>query len=286
MENHETKILFWNTNAKSLATQITSIVALHDIDIVLLAESAYINTVDDLLQELNLPETHAGQHFQQISDNDTRVQIFSKIPAVAWSNQRHRDRYDIWRVRVDTDLFLAVVHFPEIMYEQGDGQRKSAIDLRLDIDEIEQRYVGRAVGTRSLGLPLMVIGDLNASPFDPGIAGVYGLNGTQRRIIAREGARMMNGIWYPFMYNPMWQFLGAPETKAPGTYYGRMSGRPVSYDWYVLDQVLLKPALLSRISDQDVRIIEHAGSESLVGNDRRPKVAISDHLPIVVTIRA
>jgi len=285
MSDFETKILFWNINRNQPGQHIAAIAQRDNMDIILLAESDYRFMPEALVSALNSAPRGRAASFRHIVDpNDGKVQIFSRIPQDKWKLLVHHSRYQIWRIRRSkrSDLYLAIGHFQELHYEQGDKQRKLAVDLRFDIQSLEKRVIGREAAAGHAGLPLIVIGDMNASPFDEGIAGVYALNATSRRAIAAEGAREMDGKFYPFMYNPMWQFLSASEDRPAGTYYKRLS-KPICYYWYVLDQVLLRPALMAAVKDEDIRIVESAGPVSLIKPNGTP-IEISDHLPIAVTV--
>lgn len=292
MTTQETCVLFWNINKKPLTENIARLVGGHDVQIVLLAESAYLDTPELLLDRLNAPPfTLSGdRRFSHITRGPVspRVQVFARGPFSRWRSLKVRSRYTIWRVTTESGntLLLTAAHFPSVWEEQGDEQRKTAVDLREDMDAVERFYTNEARGVKGFkGAPLVIVGDLNANPFDAGIAGVYGLNATQRRAVAGEGVRELDGRFYPFLYNPMWQFYGTREGAAPGTYYCRLS-RPVCYDWFILDQVLIRPSLLTLMDDASVKILASDGVVSLVqGNDSRPRKGLSDHLPLVFTLR-
>ena len=146
-----------------------------------------------------------------------------------------------------------------------------------------------------------MIGDLNASPFAPGIAGVYGLNGTAIRSEALKNERTVEGKSYRYFYNPMWRFLGLEgtrddhgnfrgknnETKSihtvPGTFFYSNYVKPVWHGWYVLDQVLVRSSLVNKI--RDIVIPRSDGITSFVtSHDHRPRKDISDHLPLILKI--
>lgn len=292
MPAQETCILFWNINKQPLTENIARLVGGHNVQVVLLAESAYLDTPDLLLNRLNAPPfTLLGDKpFIHITGKSAspRVQVFARSPRSKWRPLKERSRYTIWKVTTarGNTLLLIAAHFPSVREEQGDEQRKTAVDLREDMDAIERFYTNESRGVKGFsGAPLLVVGDLNANPFDAGIAGVYGLNGTQRRAVAREGVRELDEQFYPFLYNPMWQFYGSREGAVPGTYYCRLS-RPICYDWFILDQVLIRPFLLSVLDDANVKIPTSDGAVSLVqGNDLRPRRGLSDHLPLLFNLR-
>lgn len=292
MPTQETRVLFWNVNKQPLTENIARLVGGYGVQIVLLAESAYLDAPELLLDRLNAPPfTLSGdRRFTHITRGPVspRVQVFARGPRSRWRPLKVRSRYTIWRVTTESGntLLLTAAHFPSVREEQGDEQRKTAVDLREDMDAVERFYTNESRGVKGFGgAPLVIVGDLNANPFDAGIAGIYGLNATQRRAVAGEGVRELDGRFYPFLYNPMWQFYGARENAVPGTYYRRLS-RPICYDWFILDQVLIRPVLMPLMDDTSVKILTSDGVVSLVGgNDFLLQRGLSDHLPLVFTLR-
>lgn len=217
------------------------------------------------------------------------VQVYAKLPKkTRWVRETTHDRYVVWRVAVPGRriFHLAAAHFTAIQNDQGDGQRECAIALRTDLEQVEQKLYTRSSGLYEDGEPLsIVMGDLNANPFDAGITGIYGLNATGIRDTAREGIRNHQGREYPYLFNPMWQFL---TEDPPGTYYNRISA-PVRFDWFLLDQTLVRPGLLElfgKSEEADVRILTHDGEIDLIEGQRKdPIKGISDHLPIMFRFR-
>lgn len=95
--------------------------------------------------------------------------------------------YTVWSLFTDESnrLLLTAAHFPSIQEDQGDGQRKVAIDLRDDLWALEARrsLLRDDVNGQKQSPFSLVIGDLNANPFDPGIAGICGLNANLTRCL-------------------------------------------------------------------------------------------------------
>lgn len=159
------------------------------------------------------------------------------------------------------------------LYQQGDEQRECAIALRLDLERAEAKWEN----------PIsIVMGDLNANPFDAGIVGVYGLNATPSRRFAESMFRRFNGRHYRYLFNPMWRFLA---DKTPGTYHKSDFSAPIRYDWYLLDQVLVRPALLrlfDKGDEKDLLILISDGQSDLIEKDTGiPIEGLSDHLPLL-----
>jgi hypothetical protein len=298
-----TTILFWNVKKNPIRENIARIVAREMVDVILIAESPYWNRPEDLLQTVN--REFAAMSFRGIrptfrhisaTNVNRRVQVFSHIHPSQWQLLQEREFHAIWRLktRARNTLLLTAAHFPPMQLDEGDGQRYAANLLRRDLEGVEGRYSRDDVTNYARdrigfkGAPTLVIGDLNASPFEAGIAASYALNAVPWRPIARKGTRHVSNEYHPYFYNPMWRLMGVQDTdtdKSPGTYYYDNQDKPVWFGWYTLDQVLIRPRLLPYMSDGDVRVLLNDGVSSLVKRgERRPRREISDHLPLVVRI--
>lgn len=109
----------------------------HAVDVLLIAETAYKTSPSLLLQALNsLPRDTDSDGFTCVPDSiEARVQIYSRLKNPKWQIKVSRTYYDIWEFVSDagSNLFLAAVHFPSIQGDQGDGQRRVAIELKNDL---------------------------------------------------------------------------------------------------------------------------------------------------------
>jgi hypothetical protein len=130
----------------------------------------------------------------------------------------------------------------------------------------------------------VLIGDLNANPFEPGIVGAGALNAVMTRRLSQRRARTVNGQAYPYFYNPMWGHFGDRADRYSGTYfYDR--GEHVTYFWNLFDQIMLRPALLDCFDPGDLQIISRVGGLDLLSKDGLPNRNVaSDHLPLVFRI--
>lgn len=141
-----TSILFWNTRHNPLASNVVRLAAVHEASIIVLAESAYWSNPSDLLNPLNALPVPGSKPFVHVSTaaktKYQRLQVFSRLPRTVWRVSREHPHYTIWRLKTaaQKDLLLVVAHFPSVREEQGDGQRKTAIDLRSDLVAVEPYY--------------------------------------------------------------------------------------------------------------------------------------------------
>ncbi len=284
-------LLFWNVQGKDVKHSIVRMVQGHGVNVLVMAEAEKQDS-DALLTAINeqpglpgesvfrllVPEKKAHP---QSAMSDMRV--FTRFPLDVWALHVIHNRYAVWTVSVPgrRQFILATVHFPAIQQEQGDKQREIAVALRRDIEEAELEASDKE--------PLVVvIGDFNANPFDAGIAAVYGLNATHLEDIAAIGFRTGNGRPHPCFYNPMWRFLGVEPW---GTYFNDKLTNPVRFDWFVFDQVLVRPNVIPFFhlngkdapGKPDLQILTSDGIVDFnlaAKRTKRESEAFSDHLPL------
>lgn len=188
------------------------------------------------------------------------------------------DRYDIWHLQLPLQetMLLAVVH---------------GLDKRNNSTAKQELFLGQVATAiahfeKQLGIDRsVVVGDLNANPFESPVASMLGMNAVLSRAIASGEARRMQDRQTDFFYNPMWNLLGdEPRDAPPATYYYRGSD-PHELYWHMLDQVLLRPSLLDRFDATTLEIVTEVQGEPLVGRGGLPnRSRFSDHLPVVFEI--
>ncbi len=294
-----TTFLFWNVHQNLVIQNLVRLVEGHNVQVLLLAESPFRDDPGQLLDVLNArPQLRGSRIFSEVAGTAaTKVQVFSRLKRGRWKELTTHSHYAIWSLFTDANnrLLLTAAHFPSIQEDQGDGQRKVAIDLRNDLCVLEaSRLLLRDDINGQKQAPFsFIIGDLNANPFDAGVAGIYGLNANLSRDVVRrgKGVRELHKRSYQMFYNPMWRFFSTPtsdtvrETKVQGTYYDRLA-KSVCYDWFVLDQVLVRANMMPYFDEADVSILmqdDAQGGVSLVSQTGIPK--FSDHLPLLFRVR-
>jgi hypothetical protein len=68
-----------------------------------------------------------------------------------------------------------------------------------------------------------------------------------------------------FFYNPMWNHFGDSGPNPPGTYY--YEDWPY---WNMFDQVLVRPALLDRFVEDELRILDTVDGATVLNNRKIP----------------
>src|SRR4051812_34060314 len=117
------------------------------------------------------------------------------------------------------------------------------------------------------------------NPFEDGLTGAPALHAVMTRKLAERETRVVQGTAYRFFYNPMWGFFGDRTSGPPGTYYHRSPGVAELF-WHLLDQILLRPALMGLL--HDLAILDRIDGESLLTQPSGlPRDSVySDHLPL------
>ena len=214
-------------------------------------------------------------------DNCKKIEIYTRFPSeyikTIEDPLREIDRIDRLSMRHLklpglTDILLLVTHF---VSKSGWKDNSQSYEWYRFSDMIKWAE-GKIGHSRTI-----LIGDLNTSPFEQGIVSAGGLHGTMSRSIANTKTRTIQGMEYPFFYNPMWNFLGDFNSEPPGTYY-YYSPEHETLFWYILDQVLIRPDLLSRFNNEDLKILTTDGEVSFLNENGIPNKNIaSDHLPLL-----
>jgi exonuclease III len=209
-----------------------------------------------------------GERFKVFARFDQR--LMQRLPLPVPSN-----RFDIWHLKLplQDDVLLSVVHGLD---KRNNSLAKQGLFLQQVVAALS--YFEQKVGhDRSI-----VLGDFNASPFESPIASALGMNAVISRAIAQSGPRRMLERSYAYFYNPMWNLYGGElRDSAPATYYYRGSD-PHELYWHMLDQVLIRPSLLSRFDFSVLGIVNEIRSTRLTSASGIPdRTRFSDHLPVV-----
>jgi hypothetical protein len=265
------KFCFWNLKNRPLAQHVRRIVESQGIDLLVLAESPY--RPGELLNELS-EGVSPLMHF--CDGKCDLVQVFSKFPSVDVQPLQEAARYTIRSVTLPkTSIVLIGVHLKSKLQAGGETQLLDCQELATDIRRIESE-----VGHERT----VLVGDLNMNPFDPGVSACRALNAVMFRDRAMAGSRTYQGQDYPHFYNPMWSRMGDLSAGPPGTYFYRDSNDVCHY-WHMLDQILVRSALVPSFLVEELRILESDGIDDLLAKRGDLTVpSVSDHLPLVFAL--
>jgi len=264
--------LFWNVNGKPVEAAVTRMAKANGVDVLVLAECSIAPS--KLLNDLNRNE---AKSFELPFSQCPRIAIYTRFESKHLVALRESDHFTIRRLKLPRSeaILLVAAHLPSKLHVNRESE-----PFRLERFARKIRQVESEAGhTRTI-----VIGDLNANPYEAGLLAASGLNGAMTREIASRKTRTIDGEEYPFFFNPMWGMFGDGTKAPPGTYYYARA-EDVTPFWNMYDQVLLRPDLLHRFDTSSVKILSAAGGVPLVGKKGHPRSSVfSDHLPIVFQI--
>ncbi|MDQ1328981.1 MAG: hypothetical protein QG641_2267 [Candidatus Poribacteria bacterium] len=268
---------FWNINKKPIQSIIRKLALYHQVDVIMLAEcDIHPGTMLSVLnQDTDILYDYA------LDNNCKRINIYTRFPSEyietmddPLSEIDRADRLSMRHLKLPglTDISLLVTHF--VSKDNWTDNSQSFEWYRLS-DKI--KWFENSIGHSRT----VLVGDLNTSPFESGVISAGGLHGTMSRIIADRKTRAIQGKEYPFFYNPMWNFLGDFNSETPGTYYYPNAEHEALF-WHAFDQVLIRPDLLSRFDNEDLKILTSDGEISFLNESGIPdKNVASDHLPLL-----
>lgn len=264
------RILFWNMKRSSPLKEIAELVRNREVDILILAECNAREV--DILQILN-KQLHLG--FYSSSSPCPRIRVFSKfLPKYLKpvSGSHYITIRDV-SLPARPSFLLVAVHMPSKLNMSSASHEQAFIVLTDSIRDEEEKQSHRRT---------ILVGDLNANPFETGLIGARTLHAVMTREQAEKGSRTVQGQEYPFFYNPMWSFLGDLSDGPPGTYhYSR--GEHVEYFWHLTDQVLLRPEMLPYFHPDELHVLTSGGETCFVNRHGYPdSKEYSDHLPVIV----
>ena len=253
------KFLFWNvgdwkaTNTE-LPRMVADLGAEYQPDLLMLFEAGNIWTqkqdvVDrtrklaaDLCQELS---TSGKNTYVQV-DNEVRGGLLlTSLPVkrvkpvlleALHATDPDRRRLDaVHLAGADPEVLVFMVHAPSKLHATDLDQQLFFAKLRRVVRKAERDMKVRHS---------IIMGDMNADPFEPSIAGAPFLHAVMAKELFGRTNRSVRGRRFgKGFYNPMWSLLGDGTAGPSGTYFYR-SSRAYQIYWHMFDQVLLRPGLV------------------------------------------
>jgi hypothetical protein len=261
--------LFWNTNGKQVSGLVVALAKEHSVDVLILAESKLSDA--DLLEQLN---TSSDELYNLPLSTCESIRVFTRFPVQFIVPTVEDARYSFRRLSLPSrdQIILGVAHLPSKLYWSDDSQALECSHLSRVIAEQEAVVNHRRT---------LLVGDFNMNPFEKGMVGAAGLHAVMSRDVALRQSRIVQGVDYPFFYNPMWCHFGDGDAGPPGTYFYECAEH-VNYFWNIFDQVLVRPDLMDRFPNDGLRILTKVGTAPFLTEAGRPDHrAASDHLPIL-----
>ena len=261
--------LFWNINRKPLSARIALLAAGNAVDVVILAECEV--EPSEVVASLN----SLGYGWEPLPSVDNGIRVFSRLSDITWHLSLSDAHYSIYRIesRLFPYCFIAATHLLSKLHSDKQDQELGVRSLMTDIRSLERKMQP----TRTI-----LVGDLNMNPFEDGITGADSIHGVMSHSVAIAEERIVQRKKYDYFYNPMWGLFGDRTPGPPGTYFAGSTGA-ISHFWHMLDQVLVRPSLMGKLSE--VRILDSDGTQSLLTKSGQPDSKNgSDHLPLLFRI--
>ncbi len=264
------RIVFWNLKRKDLTHLVCNLAASTKADVLVFNECAA--PIEKTLQALR-SNVNKG-FFVPTSNSTDRFHCFCRDSVLDLVEVHKGIRTSVRKLRLRArPILLALVHGVDFRNYDSSARQSFAQSLAEEL-----RFVQSEQGHNRL----ILMGDLNMNPFDPGMNLPTGLNAMMTRACVTAGHRTYLGIQYDFYYNPMWSLFGDGSKGPAGTVYDTSSQGP--YGWNMLDQVVINHSVLNEF--QEVTIMTQAGSTCLIDARGRPDTKVaSDHLPISVKLK-
>lgn len=259
------KILYWNLyNNSNIPNFIIDCIKENDIDIFICSEfkKVDLDSVVDALTDYSIAKG------LEICD---KVRIIHK-KRVKINIVREQERYLLASYKSDDKKYLiTAVHLPSKPYCKTLDRINVIQKIVSDIMEYEKEEF-EIEQHRTL-----VIGDMNASPFDEEMISKTSFNSVLfRDIIFNDSVIKYQGQFYERFYNPIIDYIGDKDKEHGSFYY---SNAVDTLYWYCYDQILLRKELIDVISN--LKYLKKIGAQDLI-KGTKPNDEISDHLPLFV----
>lgn len=255
-------ILFWNVQKKDLSLDATQLCVDEKIDICIFAESNNLNEA--------IITTNSFNKIPTLSNLSILTKYSSSLIKIVHESMR----YSLLLVQspISGNILICCVH---LISKNNYSELSIAIETQRLMQEITKRKSTHNTSH------VIICGDFNQNPYDPGMVSAACFNATCDRKIAQKNSRIVLGNIYDYYYNPMWKFY-ASTSRPYGTFFHHGSAHETIH-WNILDQFIFSPSLLNLISDDDIKIITKNKYNSFINKhgviDRK---TFSDHLPIVM----
>jgi hypothetical protein len=259
--------LFWNLAGGDIPDIVASIVLEHQVDVVLLAENGIQPA--SLLQRLNTGNPSRYHFIPPVVRS--KVDIFAGFLPEFIKPRADEPRATIRSLHLPgcQKILLCALHLDSpVNYDEANLNRKAR-----KLNSVIRFEEKRARHSRTI-----VVGDFNLNPFSHGLTSADAFNAVMTLKVAQRRCRTLDRDNHPFFFNPMWGHFNDGTAKPGGTFYYKPSGHESLY-WHMLDQVLIRPDLISQFDASSLRVLDVYSGGRLTKNSGTPKV--SDHLPII-----
>jgi exonuclease III len=259
-------LLYWNIHNNNIESFICDIIKEKKIDIFIVSEYKGLD-FDLILKTLN------DEYSKQPSYACEKVKIiYRKDIDLVLLREQHR--YIVSKITTNSGQYLLTgVHLPDQQNNNSDDRKHEIRKIVADIIEEEKKLYGQKMQKS------IVIGDMNASPFDSELINKDSFNAVLfKKLIDKTATITYRYETYERFYNPMLDYIREDDESYGSFYYG--SGIGTLY-WYCYDQILVRKALINKL--KKIQFLKKIKDTKLL-KAVMPNKEISDHLPLFVEI--
>ena len=259
------KILYWNLhNNSNISKFIIDCIKENDIDVFICSEFKKVD-LDSTVEALQ------GYCISKGLEICNKIRIIHK-ECLKINIVQEQERYLLATYKsADKKYLITAVHLPANPYCKPLDRINVIQKIISDIMEYEKENF--EIGQHRT----LVIGDMNASPFDQEMISKTSFNSVLfRDLINKASVIQYQGQFYERFYNPIIDYIG-DKNQAHGSFY--YSSSVDALYWYCYDQILLRKELID--SFLNLKYLKKIGSQYLI-KETKPNDEISDHLPLLV----
>lgn len=255
-------LLYWNLKSNKNEEYIALLIKEHSIDIALFSE--YSGTDFNAIAHTLLSDAY---QFYEGYGGCEKVVMLAKKSIQVEINREH-SRYVLYSIISDSSKYIvAGTHLPSNPNTDADGRKMVIRELIADLREQEK------IHKHSYSI---IIGDLNASPFDDELIQKDSFNAVlYKEIIRKRKEVVYQGRKFRLLYNPILNHISERNHQYGSFYY---TGGSKSLYWYCYDQILMTRDLID--SFQGMEYCQSINGKSLL-KEISPNKSISDHLPLI-----
>jgi exonuclease III len=208
-------------------------------------------------------------HYSDVPGIAHFTRRFVRLQSIMTPNHGSSKRYEMRHLKgLQRDVLLVSVHAPSKLKRDEQDQQLFFGQLARHADEV----------ATNMSLPKVILGDMNADPYEPAIVGVQHLHASMTTSEPKKRRTVFAQGNVP-LFNPMWSLFAERLAGAPGTYYFNQ-GKSCQAYWHIFDQVLIDRSLMVPIKRLgSVGIVSKIKpNENLAGLLRKKQKP--DHLPV------
>ena len=259
-------LLYWNIRNNRIENLISDVIIEKNIDVFIVSEYKDLDfdkTLNLLNDNYQLQDSFACEKVRILHKKEIKLTLL-----------REQHRHIISKIHInEEEILLTALHLPANPNSTSDDRKHEIRKIVSDIVE-EERSVYKQKMQKTI-----VIGDMNASPFDSELVNKDSFNAVLfKKIIDKRSSIKYAHEAYERFYNPMLDYI-KEEKESYGTFYYSSGIGPLY--WYCYDQVLVRKSLMNKL--QKIQFLKNIKGTKLI-KQMRPNKSISDHLPLLVEI--